>query len=82
LRKRVEAEDPDVPDNELIKLVLRDVGLDYFTKCAICMKKYLMKQPRGLYMGLNKSVQPFVETLWLIELNHYLLYFLKKTPSS
>jgi uncharacterized protein YbaA (DUF1428 family) len=27
LMRRVEAEDSDVPDNELIELVLRDVGL-------------------------------------------------------
>jgi hypothetical protein len=27
LRKRIEAEDSDVPDNDLIELVLRDVGL-------------------------------------------------------
>jgi hypothetical protein len=28
LRKRLETEDSDVPDNELIELVLRDVGLE------------------------------------------------------
>jgi hypothetical protein len=29
LRKRVEAEDSEVPDNELIELVLRDLRLEY-----------------------------------------------------
>jgi hypothetical protein len=28
LMRRLEAEDSDVPDNELIELVLRDVGLE------------------------------------------------------
>jgi hypothetical protein len=27
--RRLEAEDSEVPDNELIELVLRDVGLEY-----------------------------------------------------
>jgi hypothetical protein len=32
---RLEAEDAEVPDNELIELVLRDVGLEYIRKHAI-----------------------------------------------
>jgi hypothetical protein len=35
LMRRLEAEDSDVPDNELIELVLRDVGLEYIPKRAI-----------------------------------------------
>jgi hypothetical protein len=31
-------------------------------------------------MGLNASVQQFVETLWLNDLNRYLLYFPKENP--
>jgi hypothetical protein len=37
-----------------------------------------MSQPRGLYMGLNTSVQQFVERL--NDLNCYLLYFPEKEP--
>jgi hypothetical protein len=37
-----------------------------------------MRQPRGLYMGLNKSVQHFVERL--NDLNRYLLYFPEENP--
>jgi hypothetical protein len=48
LMRRLEAEDSDVPDNELIELVLRDVGLEYFPKRAIRVQKYYMRQPRGL----------------------------------
>jgi hypothetical protein len=36
-------------------------------------QKYYMRQPRGLYMGLNTSVQQFVQMLY--DLNRYLLYF-------
>jgi hypothetical protein len=61
LMMRLEAEDSDVPGNELIELILRDVGLEYIPKRAICVKKYYMRQ--GLYMGLNTSVQQFVESL-------------------
>jgi hypothetical protein len=57
LMRRLEAEDSEVPDNELIELVLRDVGLEYIPKQAIFIQKYYMRQPRGLYMGLNTSVQ-------------------------
>jgi hypothetical protein len=57
LMKRLEAEDSEVPDNELIELVLRDVGLEYIPKRAIHLQKYYMRQPRGLYMGLNTSIQ-------------------------
>jgi hypothetical protein len=76
--RRLEAEDSDVPDNELIELVLRDVGLEYIPKRAIHVQKYYMRQPRGLYMGLNTSVQQFVERL--NDLNHYLLYFPEENP--
>jgi hypothetical protein len=69
--RRLETEDSDVPDNELIELVLRDVGLEYIPKHTIRVQKYYMRQPRGLYMGLNTSVQQFVERL--NDLNCYLL---------
>jgi hypothetical protein len=71
LMKRLEAKYSDVPDNELIELVLSDIGLEYISKHAICMQKYFMR--RGLYMGLNTSVQKFVERL--NDINRYLLYF-------
>jgi hypothetical protein len=80
LRKRIETEDSDVPDNELIELVLRDVGLEYIPKRAICAQKYFMRQPRDLYISLDTSVQQFLESL--NDVNRYLLYFLKKNPSS
>jgi hypothetical protein len=48
LMRRLEAEDSDVPDNELIELVLRDVGLEYIPNCAIRLQKYYMRQARGL----------------------------------
>jgi hypothetical protein len=40
LMRRFEAEDSDVPDNELIELVLRYVGLEYIPKRAISVQKY------------------------------------------
>jgi hypothetical protein len=78
LMMRLEAEDSDVPDNELIELVLRDVCLEYIPKRAIRVQKYYMRHPRGLYMGLNTSVQQFVERL--NDLNRYLLYFPEENP--
>jgi hypothetical protein len=80
LMRRLEAEDSDVPipDNELIELVLRDVGLEYIPKRAIRVQKYYMRQPRGLYMDLNTSVQQFVERL--NDFNRYLLYFPEESP--
>jgi hypothetical protein len=78
LMRRLEAEDSDVPENELIELVLRDVGLEYIPKRAIRVQKYYMRQPRGLYMGLNTSMQKFVERL--NDLNRYLLYFPEEYP--
>jgi hypothetical protein len=41
--RRLEAEDSEVPENELIELVLRDVGLEYIPKRAIHVQKYYMK---------------------------------------
>jgi hypothetical protein len=75
--RRLEAEDSEVPDNELIELVLRDVGLEYISKHTIRVQKYYMR--RGLYMGLNTSVQQFVERL--NDLNRYLLYFPEENPN-
>jgi hypothetical protein len=62
LMRRLEKEDSDVPDNnELIELMLRDVGLEYIPKRDICVQNCYMRQPSGLHMGLNTSVQQFVE---------------------
>jgi hypothetical protein len=48
LMKRLEAEDSEIPENKLIELVLRDVGLEYIPKRAICMQKYYLRQCRDL----------------------------------
>jgi hypothetical protein len=37
LMRRLEAEDSEVPDNDLIELVLGDVGLEHIPKRAICV---------------------------------------------
>jgi hypothetical protein len=74
--RRLKAEDSDVPDNELIELVLRDVVLEYIPKRAIHVQKYYMR--RGSYIGLNASIQQFVERL--NDLNRYLLYFPEENP--
>jgi hypothetical protein len=57
LMRRLEAEDSEVPDNELIELILRDVGLEYIPKRANCVQKYYMRLPSGFYMGLNTFAQ-------------------------
>jgi hypothetical protein len=53
LMRRLEAEDSLIPenDNELIELVLRDVGLEYIPKRAIYMQKYYMRQPKEFIYG-------------------------------
>jgi hypothetical protein len=43
LMKRLEAEDSEVQDNELIELVLRDVGSEYIPKRAIQQTLMLLK---------------------------------------
>jgi hypothetical protein len=40
LMRRLEAEDSDVPDNELIELVLRDIAIEYIPKRSIRVQKY------------------------------------------
>lgn len=76
LRKRLDAEDSNIPDNDLLELVIRDIGLEYIPKRAIRVQKYYMR--RGLYMGSNTSVQQFVERL--NDLNRYLLFFPEESP--
>jgi hypothetical protein len=39
LMRRLEVEESDVPENELIELILRDVGLEYIPKRAISVQK-------------------------------------------
>jgi hypothetical protein len=56
LRRRLETEDSEIPDNEIIELVIRDVSLEYILKHAIRVQKYYMRQTMGLHMGLNTSV--------------------------
>jgi hypothetical protein len=43
LMRRLEIEDSDVHDNELIELVLRDVGLEYIPKRTIQVQKYYIR---------------------------------------
>jgi hypothetical protein len=76
LRKRVETEDPELPDDELRELVITNVGLEYIPKHTICLKKYFLWW--GLKIGLNTSVQQFVERL--NDLNRYLMYFTEENP--
>jgi hypothetical protein len=76
--RRLETEDSEVPDNELIELALRDVGLEYIPKRTIWIQKYYMRQPSGLYMVLNTFVKKIVERL--NDLNRYLLYFPEENP--
>jgi hypothetical protein len=58
--------------------VFRDLGLEYIPKHTIHMEKYYMRQPMGVYMGLNTSVKQIVEKKMLNDLNRYLLFFLNK----
>jgi hypothetical protein len=51
LMRRLEAEESDVPDNELIELVLRDVGLEYIPQRAICVNNYYLRQLRVFING-------------------------------
>jgi hypothetical protein len=76
LRKRLDVEDSELPDNDLLELVMHDVGLEYIPKSAIRVQKYYMR--RGLFLGQNMSVQMFVGRL--NELNRYLLYFPEEHP--
>jgi hypothetical protein len=80
LMSRLEAKDSDVPDSKMIELVHRDIGLEYIPKRSICVQKNYMR--RGLYMGLDTSVQQFVEKQRLNDLNHYLLYFPEENPQA
>ena len=76
LKRILGAEDMEIPDNMLLDLVMRDLGLEYIPKSAIRVRKYYMR--RGLFLGQNMSVQAFVEKL--NELNSYLLYFPDENP--
>jgi hypothetical protein len=49
--KRLEAEDSKIADNQLIELVLRDVGLESIPKHVIRVQKYYMRQLRGIIYG-------------------------------
>jgi hypothetical protein len=63
LMRRLEAEDSDFLDSEIIDPIIRDVGLEYIPKRAVRVQKYYIRQPWDLYMGLNTSLQQFVERL-------------------
>jgi hypothetical protein len=76
VRRSLEASDSELPDNQFIELVLRDIVLEYIPKRAIRVQKYYTRQPRGLYMGLVTSMQQFLERL--NDLNPYVLFFFKR----
>jgi hypothetical protein len=77
LRKCLGAEDIELPDHDLLELVIRDVGLEYISRRAIRVQKYYMR--RCLFMGPSVSVQQFIERL--NEMNRYLLYFPEEFPT-
>jgi hypothetical protein len=79
LKSRLEAEKSELPD-DFIQLALRKLylGLEYIPKLSINVKKYDLRQPRALYMGLNKYVQQLVKTMKVNNLNRYFLYFPKE----
>jgi hypothetical protein len=72
----LDVEDAELPDNMLLELLIRDVGLEYIAKSAICVQKPYMR--RVLSFGQNVSVKTFVE--WLNERTRYLLYFPEENP--
>jgi hypothetical protein len=78
LRIRLKAEDSELPDNDLLEIMLRELytGLEYTHEQAILIQKYCMRW--GLYLDLNISIQIFVETL--NDLTRYLLYFPEENP--
>jgi hypothetical protein len=53
LMRRLETEESEVPDNEVMELLLGDVDLEHIPKRAICIQKYYIRQTRCLYMVLN-----------------------------
>jgi hypothetical protein len=61
LSKRCGGEDIETKDQELLELVIRDLGLDYISRRAIRVQKYYMR--RCLSMAPNITVQQFVEKL-------------------
>jgi hypothetical protein len=60
LRKRLDAEDAKLPDNDLLELVIRDIGLEYIPRQAISVQKYYMR--RGLFMGPNTFFTPRIQS--------------------
>jgi hypothetical protein len=55
LRKRLGAEDIELPDHDLLELIIRDLGIEYISRRAIRVKKYYMRS--CLFMGPSVSVQ-------------------------
>jgi hypothetical protein len=51
LMRRLEAEDSDVLDYEVIELVLKDVSLEYIPKRSICIQNYYMRQSMVFIYG-------------------------------
>jgi hypothetical protein len=76
LWKRLDTEDAELPDDDLLELVIRDIDLEYTPRRASRVQKYYMR--RDLFMGPNISVQQFVERL--NDLNRYLLFFTEEKP--
>jgi hypothetical protein len=60
-KKILGKEDAEFPDNMLLDLVMREVGLEYIPKSAIRVQKYYMR--RGLFLKQNMRVQTFVERI-------------------
>ena len=76
LDRRLNAEDIEVPDHELLGIVIGDLDLDYISRYAIRVQRYYMR--RCLFMGPSTTVKQFVEKL--NDLNSYLLYFPEEYP--
>ena len=42
--KSLNAEDIEIPDHELLEIVLIDLGLDYISRCTIRVQRYYMRR--------------------------------------
>ena len=69
--RRINAEDSEIPDHELLEVVIIDLGLDYISRHTIRVQQHYMRI--CLFIGPSTTVKKFVERLNV--LNRYLLSY-------
>jgi hypothetical protein len=78
LRRKLEAEDSEIPDNELIEIVLRDIGLEYILSIPHKCKSIISGRHKVYILDLICLYKKLFQTLLKVQGKSYFKLHLRR----